>query len=544
MTGMRAATTTRASARSPIPRTSQRPDAETRGGVLRPPASPATFRCPSALWMRAPPLHRRGWRHAGLLFLLGLVDDQDLGREQHRRDAGGVLQRRAGHFRRVHDAGLEHVLELAGQDVESHSGLAPPHFLDDDRTLAPGVPRELTERLVEGAADDIHADLLIAGGVHFVERREHADQRHPAAGHNALFHGRPGGGQRVLNAVLLLLELRLAGRADLDHADAADHLPQALLELLPVVVALRLLDLLAQLADPLLDLGLLAAAADDDRLLFAGLHLAGLAHHVQVDVLQLQAELFGDHLPAREDGDILEHRLPPVAERRRFHRHRLQRPAQLVHHERGERLAFHLLGEDQQGLVDLRDPLQRGPEMLATCATAAFVSTGFAWARSASTTASTARSIPRLIAMGLAPAATFLKPSLTIAWASTVAVVVPSPAISLVLVATSRTSCAPAFSKGSSSSISLATVTPSCVIVGEPNFFSITTLRPLGPSVIFTTSARRFTPRSRARRASSWYKSIFGMLVLPSRLSPWLVRGSRSRGRRSLEESGTPRRPA
>jgi hypothetical protein len=52
------------------------------------------------------------------------------------------------------------------------------------------------------------------------------------------------------------------------------------------------------------------------------------------------------------------------------------------------------------------------------------------------------------------------------ACASTVAVVVPSPATSLVLLATSRTSCAPMFSKGSSSSISLAIVTPSLMTVG------------------------------------------------------------------------------
>src|SRR5881394_3872236 len=48
--------------------------------------------------------------------------------------------------------------------------------------------------------------------------------------------------------------------------------------------------------------------------------------------------------------------------------------------------------------------------------------------------------------------------------------------------ATSRTSCAPIFSYGSSSSISFATVTPSLVIVGLPNFLSRITLRPLGPS--------------------------------------------------------------
>ena len=39
---------------------------------------------------------------------------------------------------------------------------------------------------------------------------------------------------------------------------------------------------------------------------------------------------------------------------------------------------------------------------------------------------------------------------------------------------------------GSSSSISFATVTPSLVTAGAPNFFSRTTLRPLGPSVTLT----------------------------------------------------------
>ena len=111
------------------------------------------------------------------------------------------------------------------------------------------------------------------------------------------------------------------------------------------------------------------------------------------------------------------------------------------------------------------------------------------------TTATTAFSIPRLRAIGFAPAATVFTPSRKIACAKTVAVVVPSPATSEVLEATSRTICAPMFSCASFSSISFATVTPSLVMVGEPNFFSITTLRPLGPSVTFTASARTLTPR-------------------------------------------------
>ena len=59
------------------------------------------------------------------------------------------------------------------------------------------------------------------------------------------------------------------------------------------------------------------------------------------------------------------------------------------------------------------------------------------------------------------------------------------------------------FSKGSSSSMSLATVTPSWVTVGAPNFLSSATLRPLGPSVVLTAPASASMPLLRARRASS-----------------------------------------
>ena len=118
------------------------------------------------------------------------------------------------------------------------------------------------------------------------------------------------------------------------------------------------------------------------------------------------------------------------------------------------------------------------------------------------TTAVTALSTPRFRSIGFMPAATDFRPSTTMAWASTVAVVVPSPALSLVFEATSRTIWAPMFSNLSSSSISLATETPSLVERGAPNDFSMTTLRPLGPSVTFTALARVLTPRSMRSRAS------------------------------------------
>src|SRR5208283_1094807 len=128
----------------------------------------------------------------------------------------------------------------------------------------------------------------------------------------------------------------------------------------------------------------------------------------------------------------------------------------------------------------------------------------------------TARSTPRLRSIGFMPAATPLDPSRTIAWASTVAVVVPSPAWSEVFDATSRTIWAPIFSNLSSSSISLATVTPSLVTVGAPKLFSNTTFRPLGPSVTVTASARILTPLRIFSRDSCPKRSIFaGMILLP-----------------------------
>src|SRR3954463_2702927 len=137
------------------------------------------------------------------------------------------------------------------------------------------------------------------------------------------------------------------------------------------------------------------------------------------------------------------------------------------------------------------------------------------------TTAVTARSMPRFRSIGFMPAATSLIPSFMIEAASTVAVVVPSPARSFVFDATSRTICAPMFSNLSSSSISLATVTPSLVMRGAPKLLSSTTLRPFGPSVTFTALARISTPRNILSRASDLnFTSLAAIYLLLQPASP------------------------
>src|ERR1051326_4921590 len=70
------------------------------------------------------------------------------------------------------------------------------------------------------------------------------------------------------------------------------------------------------------------------------------------------------------------------------------------------------------------------------------------------------------------------------------------------------------FSMGSFNSISFATVTPSFVISGEPNFLSRTTLRPLGPNVILTALASMLTPRKIACLESSQRTICFAIFIL------------------------------
>src|SRR3989441_817631 len=176
-------------------------------------------------------------------------------------------------------------------------------------------------------------------------------------------------------------------------------------------------------------------------------------------------------------------------------------------------------------------PIEVSPfaAMLPTWATSAEEPTFLARFSMSLTTAETARSTPRLRSIGFMPAATDLAPSLTMACASTVAVVVPSPAMSLVFCATSRTIWAPMFSNLSSSSISLATVTPSLVMRGAPNDLSSTTLRPLGPSVTRTAWERISMPRSSLSRASTEnFTSLAAILVTPIQRDYWVIfRGPR-----------------
>ena len=104
--------------------------------------------------------------------LLRDVRDQRLGRQDHRRDRGRVLEGGPRHLAGVHDPLLEHVAVLAAERVVAVADLGLADLVDDDLAGLPGVVGDLAGRGLEGLADDVDADLGVTLELERVERRD------------------------------------------------------------------------------------------------------------------------------------------------------------------------------------------------------------------------------------------------------------------------------------------------------------------------------------------------------------------------------------
>src|SRR6266436_5958092 len=206
--------------------------------------------------------------------------------------------------------------------------------------------------------------LVVVGGADPLDRLDGAQQRDAAARQNAFLDRGAGCVHRVVNAILALLHLDLGGAADADHRDAARELRKALLEFLAIIVGGGLLDLRLDLGDTSLDVDLLAGAVDDRGVLLLDHHLLGAAQHGDRDILQLDAEIFRDCLPAGQDRNVLQHRLAAIAEARRLDGRDLEAAAQLVDDQGSERLALNVLGHDDQRLAGLHHSFEQRQQLL------------------------------------------------------------------------------------------------------------------------------------------------------------------------------------
>src|SRR5262249_23467242 len=137
-----------------------------------------------------------------------------------------------------------------------------------DRAVLARIEGDLARRERDRLTDDLDAVLLVLVlGADALEGFDRAQQGDAAARQDAFLDRGAGRVHGVIHAVLALLHLDLGRAADADHRDAARELGETLLELLAVVVRGRLLDLRLDLGDARLDVGLLAGAVDDRRVL-------------------------------------------------------------------------------------------------------------------------------------------------------------------------------------------------------------------------------------------------------------------------------------
>src|SRR5690606_33960905 len=286
--------------------------------------------------------------------------DRGFGGDQQAGNRGRVLQRGADDLGRVDHTGLDQVLVSVGLGVEALRlvGFAQ-QVAGNHRTVMTGVLGDLANRGLDGLAHDVDAaGLVIVLAGQTVESLGGVEQRGAAARNDAFFHGRTGRVQRVVDAVLALLHFDFRSAADLDHRNTAGQLGQAFLQLLTVVVAGRGLDLRADLLDPGLDVGLVAGTIDDRGVVLVDGDALGFAEHADRDVLELDAEVFGNHLALGQDRDVLQHRLAAIAEARSLDRRDLQAAAQLVDHQGGQRFAFDVLGDDEERTAALHHGLE------------------------------------------------------------------------------------------------------------------------------------------------------------------------------------------
>ena len=131
------------------------------------------------------------------------------------------------------------------------------------------------------------------------------------------------------------------------------------MQFLAIVVRAGFFDLCADLVDPPVDVLLLAGAVDNGRVVLIDGHALGGAQHVDGNILELYPEIFRNNLTTRQDSDVLQHRLPTIAEARRLDGRDLQAATQAVDDQRRERFAFDILGEDKKRATALNDSFQQ-----------------------------------------------------------------------------------------------------------------------------------------------------------------------------------------
>ena len=150
----------------------------------------------------------------------------------------------------------------------------------------------------------------------------------------------------------------------MDDRNATGELCKALLQLLTVKIGRGLFDLNLDLVDAALNRICIARAIHDDGVLLGNLDLTRTAELRHLRILKLEAEISSDDFAARQDRNILQHFLAPVAKAGRLDGNTSEGAAHLIDQKGCKRFAFDIFSDNHQLLAGLQHLLQQRQNLL------------------------------------------------------------------------------------------------------------------------------------------------------------------------------------
>merc|ERR1719468_136777 len=209
-------------------------------------------------------------RHCWLL--LGNLGDDALSGAEKGGHTRCISEGSPDHLGGVDDASGDHVGHLLVGSVKTLVSAGVHDLVHDDRSVKTGVVSDLVKGPGERVLEDRNTLLLVfiisSYASHSVQT---SDESHSTAGNNSLLHCGPGGVESVSNTILLLIDLNLGSAANLEDSHTGGHPGHPLLQLLFLVLAVGVLDLIPDHVHPLADVGLSAASSQH--------HAVILGHH-------------------------------------------------------------------------------------------------------------------------------------------------------------------------------------------------------------------------------------------------------------------------
>src|SRR5690606_11354140 len=119
---------------------------------------------------------------------------------------------------RVDDAQRDQIAIFAGRGIIAERGARVFEDLaHDDRAFGTGIVGDAAQRLLQGAANDRDAGFLVGVDALGLDGRGSTEQGDATTRNDAFFDGGAGRVERVIDAVLALLDFHFGRTADADH---------------------------------------------------------------------------------------------------------------------------------------------------------------------------------------------------------------------------------------------------------------------------------------------------------------------------------------